>query len=161
MEILGIAISAVIAAPYLLLLTATPTGLPPKRQVARGGLYHRMELVERIGQISTFVVPIWFKFELVGALNWAMFGVMGVALVFYYAGWIRFVRSGSRYRNMFAPLLGVPIPMTIAPIVYFSAAAVGMRSWQLGVAVAVMAVGTVYVSWSMWQYLRGLPAGDA
>jgi hypothetical protein len=160
MEILGIAISAAIAAPYLLLLTATPTGLPPKRQVARGGLYHRMELVERLGQVATFVVPIWFKFELVGTLNWTMFAVMTLALLFYYAGWIRFVRSGSRYRNMFAPLLGVPIPMAIAPIVYFSAAAVGMRSWQLAIAVVVMAVGTVYVSWSMWAYLRDLPAND-
>jgi hypothetical protein len=158
MEILGIAISAVIAAPYLLLLTATPTGLPPKRQVARGGLYHRMELVERVGQVATFVVPIWFKFVLSGWLNWAMFAVMSVALVFYYAGWIRFVRSGSRYRDMFAPLLGVPIPMALAPIVYFSAAAVGMHSWQLAVAVTVMAVGSVYVSLSMWSYLQGLPA---
>jgi hypothetical protein len=160
MEILGIAISAAVAAPNLLLLTATPTDLPLKRQVARGGAYHRMELVERVGQIATFAVPLWFKFDLSGWLNWTMFVVMGVSLAFYYAGWIRFVRSGSRYREMFAPMLDVPIPMALAPITYFAAAAVGMRSWQLGVALALMALGHVYVSWSTWQYLLSLPASE-
>lgn len=162
MEILGIAISAAVAAPNLLLLTATPQGLPPKRRVARGGLYHRMEIVERIGQIATFAVPLFgFKLVLSGWLNWAMFAAMAASLVFYYSAWVRFVRSGSRYRELFAPMLGVPIPMALAPIAYFSAAAVGMRSWQLAVAVVVLASSHVYVSWSMWTYLEDLPASDS
>lgn len=161
MEILGIAVSAVIAAPNLLLLTATPQDLPPKRQVARWSTYHVMEIVERVGQIATFVVPLWFKLPLDTPPQWALAGVMLAAATFYYTCWIRFVRSGSRYRMLFAPMFGVPIPMAVAPIAYFAVAAVAMGSWLLGASVTVMAAGHLYVSWSTWRYLESLPAGEA
>ena len=76
---------------------------------------------------------------------------MALALGFYYAGWARYALKGHRFSLLFAPMLGVPLPMAISPVIYFLAAAVFLRSWPLGIAALLLGVGHVFVSLGEWE----------
>jgi hypothetical protein len=52
---------------------------------------------------------------------------------------------------LFAPLLGIPLPMAVSPIIYFAAAAVFLGSWPLSVTVGLLAMGHLYVSQGEWK----------
>ena len=40
--------------------------------------------------------------------------VMGLALAFYYAGWLRFFLRGRDYALLFRPIFGLSVPMAVA-----------------------------------------------
>ena len=75
---------------------------------------------------------------------------MVLALGFYYAGWARYALKGHRFVLLYAPLLGVPLPMAICPVVYFAAAAVYLGSWPLAFAAGLLAIGHLAVSQNEW-----------
>ncbi len=150
----GIFISIAILAPNVLMLTNPPQDVPPKAQVPKAGAFRWFETLERLGQVGCFVIPLVYLLTPHTALQWAAVAVMVLALAFYYAGWIRFMRGGYRFRLLFAPMAGVPVPMASAPVVYFFAASVALASVPLAVAAALLAVGHLYVSRFTWNHIK-------
>jgi hypothetical protein len=71
---------------------------------------------------------------------------MVIALLFYYAGWARYVLKGRRFGLLFEPMAGVPLPMAVAPVIYLAGAALLLRSWPLLGAVILLAIGHLTVS---------------
>jgi hypothetical protein len=47
---------------------------------------------------------------------------------------------------LYAPLMGLPLPMAVSPIAYFLAASVFLNSGFLGAFAVVLAIGHIYVS---------------
>lgn len=79
------------------------------------------------------------------------------ALALYYAGWVRYVLRGRTHALLFAPLCGIPLVLSVAPVVYFGAAALLLRSRPLAVAPALLAAGHLGVSaWEHRRVTRGL-----
>ena len=85
---------------------------------------------------------------------------MAVALALYYGGWLRFFAGGRAYALYFASMLGLPIPMAIAPIVYFLAAGALLRSPLLAAAAFVLAVGHIPITAGEKRRLERLAADD-
>ena len=69
----------------------------------------------------------------------------------YYAGWLRYLRQGRSFALLFQPLLHIPMPMAVAPIVYFCAASIALHSGWLLLATVLLTIGHLYVSNLSWQ----------
>ncbi len=110
-----------------------------------------MSLVERAGQIASFVIPFFHEVRIESSQEAAGLAGMMLALGLYYLGWARYVLRGRAYRFLYAPLLGIPLPMALAPVAYFFLASVVLRAPLLVVAAAVLGVGHFYVSQGEWE----------
>jgi hypothetical protein len=80
-----------------------------------------MEILEWVGRIAAMVIPFFYRMEAQSAMQTIAIVVMVVTLVLYYACWARYFARGRQCALLFEPFLGVPLPMAISPIVYFSA----------------------------------------
>jgi hypothetical protein len=121
-----------------------------RRYVQRSKWFRGIEIIERLGQASAFTIPFFYPirpFNLAAA-------VMAVCLLFYYAGWARYMREGRHIKSFFQPMLGISLPMAVAPVIYFGAAALFLHSWPLAGATVVLAIG--HLSVSQAEYRRYL-----
>ena len=88
---LGGLITLVVLLPNLIVVFFPPTQKLTGSLSANDRRLLIMTIIERIGQISSFVLPFFYQLPgsstpgLVAAL------IMGVTVVIYYAGWIRYL----------------------------------------------------------------------
>ena len=80
---------------------------------------------------------------------------MGLALAFYYAGWLRFFLRGRDYALLFRPMLGIPVPMAVSPILYFLLSSVVLGSVYQAVAAAVLGIGHIAITAREYRRLKG------
>lgn len=139
---MGWMIPVLVLFPSLLLMRFPPTGKP----AGRSGVNRWLALMERLGQAGVFVIPCFYRLRVEDAIAWAGLLAMGLALAVYYLAWLRYFRLGRKYGLLFAPLWGIPLPLAVMPVVYFSAAAAVVRSWYLAPATLVFAIGHLAVS---------------
>jgi hypothetical protein len=151
---LGGLVTLLILLPNLLVVFF-PVAAMPHPPVARAGskskLTRAMEIVERVGQVSAFVVPFFYPLKVQGRLETAGLAGMILALFFYYLNWARYALHGRTFRLLYQPCLGIPIPLAISPVIYFLAASLLFHSWILLAAAALLGIGHIYVSSLEWQ----------
>lgn len=149
---LGGLVTILLFLPNLLYLTFPPRERPEAEDADKSRFAAFLEILERIGQIACFLLPFFYAIHLGSLQSWVALGVMACALVFYYAGWARYMLHGRLFRLLFEPMAGVPLPMAVAPILYMAAASLLLRSWWLFGAVILLAIGHLTVSRA--EYLR-------
>jgi hypothetical protein len=142
---LGGLITLAVLLPNLLYLVLPPVLVPPELE-KKGRLPRIMEGIERVGQLGCFLIPFFYPLPTLQEAFVDALVVMGLALVFYFACWIRYAVKGHRFVLLYAPFLGIPLPMAILPVIYFAGAALLLRSWPLGLAVILLAAGHLYIS---------------
>ncbi len=147
---LGGIITLLVLLPNLLMLVLRPDATPPEAP-RKDTMMRLMELVERVGQAGSFAIPFFYPLPVLRSASVDALAVMALALFFYYSGWTRYAVKGHRFVLLYAPLLGVPLPMAVSPVVYFFAAAIFLRAWPLALAAALLAVGHLYVSNEEWK----------
>jgi hypothetical protein len=109
-------------------------------------------VVERAGQVSCFLLPLFFPLSFVGTIVAAAWAVMALSLGLYYAGWIRFFARDRDYALLFMPMIGIPVPMAISPVVLFLVSSLVLGSiWQ---AFAAIVLGIGHVTITAREYLR-------
>ncbi len=106
-----------------------------------------MTVVERIGQVGSFVIPFFYQLNLTNAIETVSLAIMVGALVLYYAGWIRYLVLGWAEELFYRSLLGIPLPMAVTPVIYFLSASVLLGSAWLMLAAVALGVGHITVSW--------------
>jgi hypothetical protein len=146
MVVRGWLVSVLILLPNLLWLLFPPRGAPVEERAQRSRLTLWMEALEWAGRLGTLAIPFFYRGEVFTGWQAGALVVMALSLLLYYAGWVRYFLRGREYRLLFEPFLGVPLPLAVAPMVYFLAAAVVLASWPLAVATVVFAVGHLYTS---------------
>jgi len=140
-------ISILALIPTLLFSVFPPRNIPRElSQPARG-----LEIVEWIGRFGAFAIPFFCWIEITGTLEAIAAGIMIGALGLYYAGWLRYLRQGRSFALLFQPLLHIPMPMAVAPIVYFYAASIVLHAWPLLLATVLLTIGHLHVSNVSWQ----------
>jgi len=140
-------ISILALIPNLLFRVFPPRNIPRElSQPARG-----LEIVEWIGRIGAFVIPFFCWIEITGTLEAIATGIMIGALGLYYAGWLRYMRQGGSFALLFQPLLHIHLPIAVAPIVYFYAAAIVLHAWPLLLAAVLLTIGHLHVSNVSWK----------
>lgn len=142
--------SLLILLPNLLLIRWKPVNMPNSSEVSEPPL---LVAAERVGQPAVLLIPVFHALQVRTPIEMTALGVMLAALLVYYAGWLRFYRNGRDYRRLFAPLLGIPVPMAVAPVVYFILLAVLLHSPYQLLAAGVFAVGHLPISWRTRQRL--------
>lgn len=150
---LGGLITLAVLLPNLLMLVLPPREVPSQPD-SKDARYRMMEVIERAGQAGVFLIPFFYPLPVLRAASVDALAVMVLALLFYYSAWARYVSKGNRYILLYAPFLGVPLPMAISPLVYFTAAAVFLSAWPLALAALVLAVGHLYISNLAWNRSR-------
>jgi hypothetical protein len=147
---LGGLVTLAVLLPNLLYLRFPPVDTPPEPP-ARPPRGRVMEIIERVGQAGVFILPFFYQIGPLSLTGRLALAVMAIMLIFYYSGWVRYVRKGRHNSALYRPMLGIPLPMAVAPILYFFAAAILLSSWLLAVATAILAVGHLYISQQAYQ----------
>jgi hypothetical protein len=145
-------ISILALIPNLLFLVFPPRAIPDVLSKPARGL----EIIEWIGRIGVFAIPFFCWIEIVGAVEMIAAGIMIGALGLYYAGWLRYLRRGRSFALLFQPMAGIPLPMAMAPIVYFYVASIVLHSWLLFLATMLLTMGHLYVSNLSWQDTKAM-----
>lgn len=79
---LGGLVTLLILLPNLLVVFFPPTSLPGAAST-KSALVAGTEIVERIGQVSVFVIPFFYPLRVQGSLETASLAGMILALIFY------------------------------------------------------------------------------
>jgi len=140
----GWIVTAAVLLPNLIwFLLPSPEKQPVIGMTPDNTKFKRLEMVERVGQISSFVLPLFYQFHLTSLADQVSLMILLAALGLYYICWLRYFLFGRRKVLLYESLLGLPLPMTILPVIYFFAAAVNLHAFLLGVAAAVLAAGHI------------------
>lgn len=156
----GWLIPVLVLLPNLLWLLFPPGDAPAAEHVPKSLLVQLMEVLEWLGRLGCLVIPVFYRVEMQTAAQVGALAVTAAALLFYYAGWARYFLNGRKYRLLFEPFLGVPLPLATGPIVLFFAAAVLLESWPMAASALVLAVGHVYLSWQSARVLGKRPLAE-
>jgi len=136
----GLILTAAVLAPNLLMLFRQPVQVPEPAARPRG--WAVVLAAEAAGRIGCFVLPVFRPFP-AGGGNLPLAVLMGFCLAVYWFCWIRYVRRGCAYRLLFAPLLGIPVPMAVFPVLYFILAGAWIGSVPLLAAGILLGLGHV------------------
>jgi len=136
-------ITAAVLCPNLLFLVLPPLNA---RRYGKSSDSLTLTIIERAGQDSCFILPLFFPLSFTGSLVIAAWIVMGVSLGFYYAGWVRFFVQGRDYSLLYRPMLGLPVPLAISPVSYFLFASLVLGSVYQAIAAVVLGVGHISIS---------------
>ncbi len=142
----GWIITAIILLPNLLFLVYPPNTIPPEPDEKSLSKKKKFEIIEKAGQVGCFVLPFFYSFQTKSTLDRISLTITIVALSLYYIGWIRYLSKGRLFYLLFSPMLHIPLPLAVAPIMAFLAAAMNFHSWLLGLAAVVLAAGHLVVS---------------
>lgn len=105
--------------------TASSTPVPPVLNVA-----------ENIGRAAILIIPFFYSISLEQRFSVAALVLACLALALYYAAWIRYFAGGRTTALMGDSMLGIPLPLAVAPTVLLIFSAYLMGSWwMLGAAV--------------------------
>ncbi len=146
----GLIIVLVILAPNLFMMILPPRNVP-KNMKSAGAV---LTIVERLGQIGCFVLPVISRdaFNARGFDAWL--ALMALCIAAYWALWIRYAVKGREFRLLFAPLWLIPVPMAVFPVLAFASAALWARSPWLGIASATLAIGHIASSRHSYRLLK-------
>jgi hypothetical protein len=149
--IFGGIVTLAVLAPNLLYLIYPPRQVRAARTDVPA-VSRWIEILERAGQAACFVLPFFYQIDLQRPLAIPLVGVLIIMLIIYYTGWARYLAQGRDTFLLFKPLWAIPLPMALAPVICFFAAAAQFSSAWLAVAAVWLAVGHLTVSYH--EYLK-------
>jgi hypothetical protein len=132
---LGLIVSIAVLAPNLLMIW-----FAPRQPYAAVRVPVFLTVLERAGQALCLVVPAITE---PGATVWWWVIPAGIALLGYYALWVRYLVGGRAIELLYSPVLGIPVPMAILPVVVFLSAAGWLWNPWLLIAAVVLAAGHI------------------
>lgn len=119
-----------------------PDGL---RRTSRGDVI--LGAVENVTRIAVLVPALFLRLTIASPRAWAWSAVAALAVAAYYGAWARFFVRGRGPWLLYRSLGRLPVPLAVAPVVYFAAAA-GVARSSLYAAV-VIAFGCAHIRMSL------------
>ena len=144
---LGGVIALAVLLPNVLAVFLPPTIRLVSDPQPSGKRMRIMTVVERIGQVGSFVIPFFYRLRLAGAKDAVALAFMIGTLILYYVGWVRYIVLGRAEVLFYRPLFGIPLPMAVMPVIYFLAASVLLDSVWLLLASVALGAGHLTISW--------------
>ncbi|MBI9043979.1 MAG: hypothetical protein JEZ06_05815 [Anaerolineaceae bacterium] len=144
---LGGLITLCVLLPNLLVFIAPPKNRLPENDLINEKKIKILTVVERIGQTGSFFLPFFYPIHINTPLQTAAFVVMALALLMYYAGWIRYLVLGRDESLLYRSMFMIPIPMAVFPVIYFLMASYILASFWLFFAALLLGVGHISISW--------------
>ena len=110
-------------------------------------------IMEQIGRIACFVVPIVFGKKIAEQNNSYLVILMAICLLIYYICWILYFANGREYFDLFKPIGLIPIPMAIFPLMYFILLGIWIKSPFFIAPAILFSIGHIVVSWNTYIQL--------
>ncbi len=102
-----------------------------------------LSAAEGVGRIGVFIIPIFSSIHIENSYEVISLIGMFLSLSLYYLGWIRYFRRGREFSLLFAPMIGIPVPLAINPVLYFLFASVVLHSAYLLICGVILAIGHI------------------
>jgi hypothetical protein len=144
-------ITLLVLLPNAMLVFFHPINRPPG-SLSSSKVVKWLEVLERIGQFSCFILSIFYSIHITSSLERITLFLGIFCLLVYYFCWGRYIYYKNDFSWLFLPLFGIPLPMALAPILIFLCAAINFQSIWLGIAVFILALGHIPVS--CYEYKR-------
>lgn len=151
---LGWLVSVLVLLPNILFILMPPTEIPSETNADKGNFHKIVSIVEGVGRVSVFTIPFFYHVSIKSPLEIAALCVMVIALLLYYAGWVRYATKGRQFAHLFGPMLGIPVVLAVSPTIYFIAASVLLHSIYLAAAALLFGFAHIYNSYG--HYKRSL-----
>lgn len=134
--------------PVLIMLPNLVWMLMPKKQAAAAPGVEPLWLtiVENVGRAAILVIPFFYDLDFRRPLALPALTAMGLALVLYYACWVRYFAGGGRPELLGRPMLGIPLPMAVAPVLFLLLSAYLLGSWWMLGAALLFGAAHLWVS---------------
>lgn len=140
LHFISLSIPAAVFLPNLFFFIMPPVHSPEQSDKSGGML---LRAAEGLGRLGVLALPIFSPIHLSRPYELLSFIVMLAFLAFYYAGWIRYFTRGREYRLLFSPMIHIPIPMAVAPVLYFIGASIVLHSYGLLISSVILAIGHI------------------
>ena len=131
--------------------------LPPRDKPARRRHTSRwdrtMEMLERAGQVSSFIIPFFCRARIDRQESCIAAALMTMLLAIYYFCWIRYALA-RKYIYFYKPVLCFPLPMAWTPILFFLLGSCVLHSAYLLASTILLGIGHLYVSRREYQAAR-------
>jgi hypothetical protein len=138
--------------PNIILIFASPKSESIPEKNTKTILYRLVEIVEWLSRIAVLIIPFYCMVYIQTKFEFACLGIMTLAMLFYYLGWLRYILKGRDYRLLYANYLGIPLPMAVWPIIYFLLSAIILHSPLM--ALASLIFGISHISISVFERTR-------
>jgi len=149
---LGWMVPAAVLVPNVLWALLPSRGRPTAGTTSLPHWVRWVEPVEWAGRLAVFTLPVFYRFKVGTTASVVALWAMVAALLFYYAGWVRYFTHGREPVLLYKRLVGAPLPLAVSPVVYFLAASIVLRSMPLAIATVVF--GPAHVAISRAEYGR-------
>lgn len=96
-------------------------------------------ILESLSKIIYIVMLILLRYEAKQSI--VLLGIIVVALMGYYYMWYSYFADGCNYPDIFTKkLFGIPLPMTLLPIIYFLAVSIWLQNYPALVSALIFGV---------------------
>ena len=105
-----------------------------------------LTIIENIGRIATLIIPVFYSINWQKKISVPVLVMMGITLMIYYVAWGRFFLNGRTSDYLSKPLFGIPLPLALAPILFFMLSAYILDSWWMFIASLIFGVAHIWIS---------------
>jgi hypothetical protein len=105
-----------------------------------------LNIAENAGRIAILIIPFFYSLTLKRRFSLLALIPTSVALMLYYAAWIRYFTGGQTALLMGASFIGIPLPLAVAPTVLLLFSSYLLGSWPMLVASIWFGVAHIWVS---------------
>lgn len=105
-----------------------------------------LEIVENISRIAALLIPFFYSLNFTGKYSLPVVAAMAIAIVIYYACWIRYFTGGRRQALLAKPFWGIPLPMAVFPIAFLILSSYLLSSWSMFGASLLFGIAHIWVS---------------
>ncbi|AIQ12992.1 hypothetical protein PDUR_14530 [Paenibacillus durus] len=102
-----------------------------------------LSAAEGVGRLGVFIIPIFSSVHIEHSYEVISLIGMIISLLLYYIGWIRYFGRGREYSLLFAPMIGIPVPLAVSPVLYFLFGSVVLHSVYLLICGVILAIGHI------------------
>jgi hypothetical protein len=101
--------------------------------------------LERIGEVLvTVIVPIFKDFNINNISYWSILLLVSFLLmILYEIYWIRYFKSNKTMKDMYASIIGIPVPIASLPVFTFLLLGIYGRNIFMIIASIIMAIGHI------------------
>jgi hypothetical protein len=125
-----------VAAPNLAYLVFPWRDAGCQAEGAEPRLARTLGVLELVGRVGVLRIPFFYDMARVGLEKGALLAVLGALSIYYI--WARYFAGGRHELSLCAPILGIPLPMAVAPVFAVFFGAIVLHSVPLAVAALVL-----------------------
>lgn len=135
-----------VALPNVIWALVPSPAAPTAPEAPPSLLLRLVSMIESAGRVAVFAWPFFLGWHVETTRDVVLVATGVMALGVYFVGWGRFFLRGRAPTWLFAPLGPLPVPLAIAPVVYFLVFAALARSPGMATTTALFGAAHVHLS---------------